>query len=260
MIRREESDSIWIIHQMAHTYISGRIAEHWIGDGAMVCTPREEMLLAAYTHDAGWAASEQAPRINAQGFPRTFTEMDLDEHFVIWQDSIDSVYMQNRYAGLITSMHCTALYEQRLRYLSDAPSDRERVQDFLDSQRAWEQALITSLREHPRYALAVESACLNNNLRLLQVWDYLSLLLCMSTVHEQVLEDVPLSEHRRDVLYVSAGGPRSMVLDPFPLSQPLTIWIDARQVIGGPFESDEEFQKALVDVPYKPLVFEVGPA
>jgi hypothetical protein len=48
------------------------------------------------------------------------------------------------------------------------------------------------------------------------------------------------------------------VIDPFPLDGPLTLWIDARQVIGGPFADDAGLRRALDDVPYRPLVFEVG--
>ena len=259
MIRREESDSIWVIHQATHAYVAGQIAEHWVGDGNMLVQPRDELIVAAYYHDTGWAATERQPRVNAQGKPRTFTEMDLEEHFTIWQDSIYGVFAQNRYAGLLVSMHCSALYDQRLRYIDDPPDDKARVKAFLGARREWERALIATLTDHPRYGLAVQSATLAHNLRLLQVWDYLSLLLCMGPVYEQVLEDVPFNEGQRDVLYVAAKGTRGLLLEPYPLDQSLTLWMDARQVMGGPFESDDALQRALCDVPYKPLVFEVAP-
>lgn len=257
MIRREESETTWLIHQAAHAFIAGQIAEHWVG--ALSYTPREELLIAAYNHDAGWAAFEQQPRVNAQGWPRTFTEMDLDDHFTIWEHSIRAVFAQNRYAGLLTSLHCTALYDQRLRFLADPPDARKRIQHFLDTWRDWQKTLTAALAPHPRYGLAVEEARRTENLRLLQVWDYLSLLLCMSPVHEQALEDVPMANGERHVLTIAANGPRGIAIDPYPLDQPLTLWIDARQVIGGPFASDPALQQALESLPYKPLVFEITP-
>jgi hypothetical protein len=259
MIRREESDSLWVIHQAAHACIAGQIAEHWIGSGTMNYSPREELLIAVYCHDAGWAAAERLPRINQQGVPRTFTEMDLDEHLTIWQDSIWSVFAQNRYAGLLTSLHCTELYELRLQFVNDPPPVQATIRAFLESQHAWERRLVEILGDHPRYALAVQPDRLADNLRLLQVWDYLSLLLCMSAVQEQNHDDVPLAYGTRAALQVASGGARAMALDPYPLDQPLTLWIDARPVPDGPFASDAELQEALDHAPYKPLVFEVKP-
>lgn len=257
MIRREEGDTTWVIHQAAHAYIAGQIALHWVGIDGMTLDPRDELIAATFTHDAGWSAAERALRINAAGKPRTFTEMDLDEHFTIWEDSIRAAYIQNRYAGLLTSMHCAVLYQQRLRFVADTPADRARIEAFLAQRRAWQDALIAALRGHPRYALAVDPDRLAHNLRLLQVWDYLSLVLCMSPIHEQTLEDVPLSDSLRGVLDIAGDGERGMTLTPFPLDQPLTLWIDARQVIGGPFDGDSDLHTALADAPYKPLAFEI---
>ena len=259
MIRREENGSTWLIHQTAHAYIAGQIAEHWVGTHRAFHEPRQELWLAATTHDAGWTAAEQCPRINGQGKPRSFTEMDRDEHFTIWQNSIQATYTQNRYAGLLTSKHCSELYEQRLLYIDDPAETKARIKEFLIERHAWEKSLITSLREHPRYGPAVAPERLAENLRLLQVWDYLSLLLCMSTVRENVIEDVPLRSGQRDVLYVAGSGARGMVLEPFPLDQPLTIWIDARQLTRSQFESDDDLRAALAEAPYKPLAFELGP-
>ncbi len=260
MIRREEADATWCIHQAAHAHIAGQIAEHWIGGDGKELSPRAELLLAATFHDAGWVKAERRPRINTQGLPRTFTEMDLDEHFDIWRSSIEAVFDMNRYAGLLTSLHCAALYEQRLLYLDDPAADRMRIRAFLDARYHWHTDLIAVLKDHPRYALAVEPEQLSDNLRLLQVWDYLSLMLCASPVFEQAVDDVPLATGHRGTLRLAANGPRGMLIDPFPLDAPLMLWLDARQVIGAPFGDDAALQKALDDVPYRPLVFEIRPA
>jgi len=259
MIRRTESDTIWLIHQATHAVIAGQIAARWNGLERGASAPREDLLIAAACHDAGWHAAESLPRINAQGLPRTFTEMDLDEHFAIWRASIDAVFAMSRYAALLTSLHCAALYTLRLRHMDDPPADKARIGSFLDERAAWQDTLIGLLRNHPRYALAAVPDALDENLRLLQTWDYLSLLLCMGPVREQVLEDVPVAAGRRALLRVAGDGERGMALDPFPLAAPLTVWIDARSVIGAPFVSDAALRTALEGVPYKPLVFEIVP-
>ncbi len=259
MIRREEPDSIWLIHQASHAYISGVMAAHWIGDGAMAFAPRDELILAASHHDAGWMMAERQLGLNEQGMPRTFTEMPLDDHFTIWQDSIESVFFQNRYAGLLTSLHCTALYELRLRFVDDPPEDKARIRSFLDHWSGWQADLTGVLAKHPRYSLAAQPAQLAENVRLLQVWDYLSLLLGMSAVHEQTLDDIPLNAGVRGTVQIASHGLRGMAIDPFPFDESLMFWIDARQVFGGPFESASDFQAILASVPYQPLVFEVVP-
>ncbi len=259
MIRRTEAGVTWLIHQAAHAYIAGKLAAHWVGTGGMALVPRDDLLIAATFHDAGWYAAERTPRVNGQGQPRTFTEMDLDEHFAIWRASIESVFAQSRYAGLLTSLHCSALYALRLRYLDDPPADKRRIEAFLDERHAWQEALIAALRDHPLYSRAVTPGALEENLRLLQVWDYLSLLVCMGSVHEQALEDVPVDRGTRATLRVAADGLRGMALDPFPLDGPLTVWIEARPVNKGVFASDTELQDALRGVPYRPLAFEFVP-
>lgn len=259
MIRRAEADITWLIHQAAHAYIAGKIAAHWVGTGNMALTPRDDLLIAAAFHDAGWYAAERQPRVNEHGQPRTFTEMDLGEHFAIWRASIESVFAQSRYAALLTNLHCAALYALRLRYLDDPPADKKRIETFLDERQAWQETLIAALRDHPLYSLVVTPDALAENLRLLQVWDYLSLLVCMGNVHEQVLEDVPVDRGQRATLRIAPNGPRGMALAPFPLSEPLTVWIEARPVNKGVFASDADLQAALEGVPYRPLTFEFVP-
>ncbi|MEW6578412.1 MAG: DUF3891 family protein, partial [Chloroflexota bacterium] len=85
MIRRTESDAIWLIHQATHAVIAGQIAAQWNGIARGASAPREDLLIAAACHDMGWYTAEDQPRINAQGLPRTFIEMNLDEHFAIWR-------------------------------------------------------------------------------------------------------------------------------------------------------------------------------
>jgi hypothetical protein len=47
-----------------------------------------------------------------------------------------------------------------------------------------------------------------------------------------------------------------MMLEPFPLDEAITVWIDARQV-AGPFQNQADFQRTLAETPYVPLAFEL---
>ena len=253
MIRREESESMWLIHQAAHAYVAGQIAEHWVGNGTLRLEPREELVLAAYAHDTGWAEAERCPALNRYGQPATFTEMELEEHLAIWQRSIDCVFAQNRYAALLVSLHCTALYEQRLRYVDDPPAQKTRIREFVGERHRWEDSLIAALETHPRYGLAVQPDHLALNRRLLQVWDYLSLLVCMGPVFEQTLEDVPVGEHERAILVV-ANGPR----DCANRIRRSAAVIDARQRAKGRSSRSMPFGTSW-RTSYRPIMFEFAP-
>ena len=255
MIRREEPDAVWVIHQTAHARLAGVFAEHWLADFA----PREALVLAALNHDAGWPEFEQRPRVNAAGWPRSFLEMGAEEHFTIWERSIWAMFAQDRYAGLLTSLHCAALYERRLHVPPAVTAARQaEIEAFLSKWRAWQDELVATLRDHPHYGPAVQPETLARNLRLLQVWDYLSLMLCWGPVKEDALAEVPFGEET-GTLRLAGDGQRALLLDPYPLDAPLTLWVDARRVVGGPFSDDAALQRALADVPYQPLAFEVRP-
>ncbi len=255
MIRREEPDAVWLIHQTAHTRLAGEIAAHWQADFA----PREALILAALNHDAGWPEFEQHLRVNAEGWPRSFLEMGAEEHFTIWERSIWAMFVQDRYAGLLTSLHSAALYERRLHVPPADPAARQtEIEAFLGKWRAWQDEVIAALRDHPYYGPAVQPETLKRNLRLLQVWDYLSLMLCWGPVKEDTLAEVPLDD-TACTLRLAGEGRRTMLLDPYPLDAPLTLWVDARQVVGGPFADDDALQRALAEVPYRPLMFEIKP-
>ncbi|HML23834.1 MAG TPA: DUF3891 family protein [Aggregatilinea sp.] len=252
MIRRHEPDAIWLIHQGTHAHLAGQIAARWAENGSPI-TPREELILAAIVHDTGWNAADQAPRLNDKGLPRSFMEMDLQEHMQIWQRSIWGAFAQNRYAGLLTSLHCSALYDMRLNEWNDSPEDREMIAAFLEAQRQWEHGVIADLRDHPRYGDAVAEERLAENLRLLQVWDYLSLLVCMGPDHEETIPNVPVEGGQRTTLRVKPAGTHTIRVEPFPLDTSLMVWIDARRLHGAPFDSDEALRRALDDAAYEPL-------
>lgn len=261
MIRREESGGMWVIRQAAHAFVAGQIAAHWRPSPETTdLSLQEELRVAAQWHDDGWLASDQRPRINPNGLPRSFMEMDTDEHFKIWSGSIAGVFAQNRYAGLLTSLHCTALYELRLENFGDPPDVQAQIRSFLGRQHGWEEALITDLEAHPRYGAHVTPDALARNLRRLQVWDYLSLLLCMGPVPEMDIPDVPWGDDQRVTLHVRAGDNRSLLIDPYPLDGPLQMWIDAQPVDGAPFASSEALRAALERAAYLPLVLNVCPA
>lgn len=251
MIRRHEPGAIWLIHQGAHAFLAAQIAAHWTGLGADAL--REELILTAAVHDAGWTSAEQPPTLNPDGLPRSFMEMPMRQHMQIWRSSIESAFAQNPYAGLLTSLHCTALYAARQANETDAPEDAAAIAEFVAERRGWEEALAIDLRDHPRYSAGAAEGMLAESLRRLQVWDYLSLLACLGPEQDTHLDDVPLADGCRRPLHVTPGEGRQVVVDPFPLDMPLEVWIAARRLPDATFAADDALAEALVEVPYEAL-------
>lgn len=190
MLLREEPDgSVICIGQPAHAFLSGQLARLWHPRPE----PYEEVCLAAAQHDAGMADWDADPEINPDtGLPYSFMQMALDTHLRLWSHAPHRVLPQSRYAAILVSMHGTALYEMRDLDRMD-PADAAKVRDYLDEQRALQDSLSAGLDRQQ----------LRDNQKLLWIWDFLSLGLCLRwwgrtvegiTLHEHTIDPWPFAE------------------------------------------------------------------
>ena len=165
MLLRPDGDDVIAIGQPAHAWLSGQLARAW----GEPFEPWEEVCLAAEQHDVGMAAWDRAPKLNPEtGLPRSFMELELDDHLEIWWRAAPLVLQQSRYAALLVSMHGTALYERRNR-------DDARVPAFLDGQAELQARLLETLRADPRTAPFAADEIVRRNQQLVWRWDSLSL-------------------------------------------------------------------------------------
>src|SRR4051812_23782404 len=163
MLLRPDGDAVVCIGQPAHAFVSGQLAARWHP------RPSEELILAAAQHDAGMADWDAAPELNPEtGRPQSFMEMELATHLRLWTAAPLRVLPQSRYAAVLVSMHGTALYEMRdLARMTE--SDADQVRSYLSAQRALQERLSEGLDRDD----------LRRNQRLLWIWDFLSLGLCL---------------------------------------------------------------------------------
>ena len=190
MVLREEPDgSVICIGQPAHAFLSGQLARAWHPRPE----PFEEVCLAATQHDAGMADWDADPELNPDtGLPLSFMQMPLKTHLELWSHAPHRVLTQSRYAAILVSMHGAALYE--MRDLSRMPpGEAEAVRAYLADQRALQEQLGEGLDEKR----------LRENQRLLWIWDFLSLGLCLRwwgktvdgiTLHEHTIEPWPFAD------------------------------------------------------------------
>jgi hypothetical protein len=228
MLLRPEGDATVCIGQPAHAWLSGQLARNWALDPV---EPREEVCLAADGHDLGMAGWDAEPELNPEtGLPYSFTEMPLATHLRLWTAAPKRAMQQSRYAALLLSMHGTALYEMRdLDKLSDA--DAQAVRDYIAGQRALQKWLAEGL----------DPAGVRRNQRLLWIWDFLSLGLCLRW-EGRSLEGITLGEG---------------TIDPWPFrDDAVTLRTDGRR-LEGMFKREDEMRAALAAAPWVELRFEL---
>jgi hypothetical protein len=219
------------VGQPAHAWISGQLARNWARDPV---EPWEEVCLAAEQHDVGMAEWDAAPELNREtGRPYSFMEMPLATHLRLWTAAPAKVLPQSRYAALLVSMHGTALYEMRDPSRMSA-ADADAVRAYIASQH--------ELQEH--LGAGLDRDRLRRNQRLIWLWDFLSLGLCLGW-QGRSLDGVTLGDG---------------TIEPWPLrDDAVTLRCDGRR-LDGRFDDEEEMRTALDAAPWVELRFELSAA
>ena len=172
MIVRDLGDSWQVVLQTDHADLSAAFARAWR-------TPLSpSLVVAAERHDDGWAVWEQAPRVDADGKPVTFLEVDIPSHLAFYRAGIAAITEQDEDAGLLVSMHGAGIYRQR--YGLDPGlglAGATEVQDEIDAFVAEQEAKFGGELGHRR-----------RDYELLQLFDRLSLYFCMREGDEAELQ------------------------------------------------------------------------
>jgi hypothetical protein len=258
MIRRKVDGGWLCISQPEHARLAGAMAEAWGHPPFLPPAPRAELLRAVGEHDNGWLEWEEAPALDPRaGLPFHFTEMPVADHLAIWRRGVQRMLEQNPYAGLLVSMHGSALMRFRLEPAARTPeAERAAVRLFLEEQERLQAALREGLKARVRYREAVAKGRLTANFRLLQFLDVLSLLLCCGADEPQVFTALPLGEGRRRTDLEVAPDPEGAMLTPYPLTRdPASFAVTGRLLPGRPFADPGALHAAWRDAPERRLTF-----
>jgi hypothetical protein len=117
LIRRDaklaDGTAAWLlISQIEHARISAQLAAHCtgrFGAGNVAEDIRREVLASIEHHDDGWAEWEIAPRIDADGRPASFMELEPAESVAIWTRSIAAAEEYGPLAAWMVAGHFARL-------------------------------------------------------------------------------------------------------------------------------------------------------
>lgn len=192
-----------------------------------------ELVLATALHDAPWREADRRPRLYpATGAPFDFVTYPREEKYAFLARGLDELEAIHSRVGILVSLHHESFLGENA-----LPGWRER-------EAARRARLSRRAGDHAEGAEA--------DLALLQLFDNLSLFLCLSPPGSDP-DSVP-GWLTGDGLYAVPGGgpilerqwvgPDTLALRPFPFGGEVELEIPYRDLSPGPFGSQEELDGA----------------
>ncbi len=219
MIVQERDGALMLFRQTDHALLSGAFALAWGNDRIPALTHRDETIVAAARHDDGWSEWELAPKLRPDGEPVDFIRVPVRDHVPLYRRGIDLVEKEDPYAGVLASLHGERLYtrpfhpgrDPRIQHLKD--DDLALARDYVDGEHARQNRLLADIGDGVR-------ADAEEGWRLLQVWDRMSLFVCMQPLREGAEQKFPpIASMDGDVHIVArATADGEVVLDPYPFT------------------------------------------
>ncbi|MEX2393859.1 MAG: DUF3891 family protein, partial [Actinomycetota bacterium] len=247
MIVQRQSGDLLLFKQTDHALLSGEFCLAWGNDDIPAPARPESTQVAAARHDDGWAEWELAPKLRADGDPVDFIRVPVSDHVPLYKRGIDLVTEENDYAGLLASLHGQRLYtrpfhpgmDPRIEHLQG--DDLALARAYVDGEHERQERLIGKLGEDVR-------PIADEGWRLLQVWDRLSLLVCMNEVKSGVEVALPAIASARDgdvQLVARATDEGDVIVDPFPFNaSPVSFDIAYVRTNRTTWDSEADYRKS----------------
>jgi hypothetical protein len=258
MLRLETETGWWLVTHPDHARLAGAFAERWGNDRFLAPEPRAPVLKGIARHDDGWLTRDAKPQITRHGKPSAFStelvgkysafeEIDLADYLAVRDRAVRLIASEDAYAAVLISMHTYSLLNEHADRSSIAASDLPLLDQFLQGQRAFQEALQRQIANDPSFtADQTADHAILDHFRLLQATDNLSLLTCVDFREPaHLLHPLPLREGGCARVEVRSVGSRHFVLDPYPFAErSLTFQFPARHVLGKVFAAAADLQEA----------------
>lgn len=267
MLRLESETGYWLITHPDHAHLAGAFAEHW-GNGRFARPkPLQHVLHAIHVHDNGWTTRDAQPSLTRAGKPSAFSvelvgkysafeEIDLEDYLAVRERAVSELEKQDPYAALLVSMHTYNLLTERADRSTIQPEQLPLLDAFLERQHQRQERLRQAVRSDASFTQEeTQDSTIQDNFRLLQACDNLSLLSCVaymqpaSLLHPQRLIDGTNTE-----VAVTPLEPRRFALAPYPFDLPrFKVSLSARHVPGKIFDSLESFRELYRQAPLETI-------
>lgn len=255
MIVLRRGGELVLIRQVDHGLLSGEFARHWGNDRFQRPAPLAPVVLASALHDEGWREQDELPLFDAGArAPLHWRDIDVASHVVFYAEGIRRVAARDPYAGLLASMHGAGIYLRRygtyqVKMTRLAGANREPIDRFVAEQEA-EQVRLKRLVWSPEVRRAEFERTLWFHYELLQIWDRLSLFVCLNDPLRPVedrLGPMPVTADGPVLdLHVRAAGDGRIELDPYPFeASSLEMTVEARAIPDRPYRAPEDVRAAL---------------
>jgi len=277
MIRRQVAEEFWLIAQIDHAHLAGKLARHFGNTLFQVPQPFEQVVTAVAEHDAGWPLHDDSPTLNAKGLPLDVFETPWQIGLPVWSASADRAERNGPMTGLLVSLHSLALsvfaassnvsmqHEQFDLSQQQAQFEFNKFQHReIERQERLRQKLGMRLDRPLKYGLADEGADeaedrLRFNFRLLQAMDLCSLAICCTK---------PPADHTFDV-HQKIGAPaihmelrregNDLLVEPWPFDvESITVQFPYRAIAARQYEVGE-FRRELARAEVRGLAVQVRP-
>jgi len=270
MIVRDAGNRWLLIHQTDHAEQCGRMASHWGNSQFAVPQAADAVMMGAALHDTGWREWEEGQQDGAvlvepeTSEPRTFYRVRGAEHFTLYRRGIQRALAVDPYAGLLVSMHGVGLHNGRYGRTpdsadADAGDPKSLAGQFIAEQEQLQQELRQRLQADPRCRDAATDTDIWANYQLLQVWDLLSLHLCVRPLQDGRIPQTPLMPGGATVdLCLIARSDYVLALDPYPFDcTPLSVGMVALAIPKEPYRDNSALLSAMQQAQAIALPFEL---
>ena len=208
MIVRDLGDAWQVVMQPDHADLSAEFARAW------AAPLKPSLVTATERHDDGWAVWEQSPRLDEEGAPVGFLQVDVRSHLAFYRAGIAAITEEDPDAGLLVSMHGAGIYRQR--YGLDPALGLARRGELQDEVEAFVAEEESKFGGSPGDRQA--------DYELLQLFDRLSLYFCMRDVVGG--EAAELQSYRLEPV-----GPWRVRMDPYPFAESLSHFSLLRRIL-----------------------------
>lgn len=277
MIIKKQGQELLLMSQTDHAALAGRLASSWGNKQFEQPALKDAVVLATTRHDDGWSQADARPLYNVDAKrPLHFHEIDAEDHIPLYRRGVLAVADDDPYAGLLVGMHWTGLYRGRWGLQSpkgglkghDPGISELQEEAILEEEARWAKAKQSILTEFDRRSSW--EAQLWHAYELLQVWDLLSLFVCMAPhdTDEQasVTDRVPVgltlgslqqpagervipastkAGHDLLQLSVQVAEPGLVTLDPFPFAEDISAEVNAVAIPDRDYQGTDDIGQAL---------------